>query len=254
MWIYEKDNLGVGEAMAGRRKRKKRIAKVLAVLLLLTSLLTVALTAPYFNISSITCSGFEKVTQEELLIASGIVQGNNVFRTSLKKAKKGISQIPYVDAVEVKRKFPDRIVIKIEESVLAAYVTYEDMFIGIDRNGKILEISSEKEEGILTAGSLTVSAAVAGQTLEMEDGHLETLLTCINKFEELEVLTLIESIDVSNRVSVSFLTGDGLNVYLGSTEEIDYKAKLFKNILERGYKTGVFDISNPSQPTFRSQE
>ena len=42
-----------------------------------------------------------------------------------------------------------------------------------------------------------------------------------------------------------------LQIILGTTSELDYKLKLTNTILAEGYGSGIFNVSNPEQPTYR---
>lgn len=241
--------------MAKKRKRKlkkKRVA-VLITMLLIAALCIIAMTAPLFNINYINIAQCEHLTDEEILIAASIPKGENIFRTNLKKAKNKIAQNPYVDKVEVIRKFPDKVIIKIVESVISAYVPSGEKFVGIDKGGKVVEITNEPEDKIRLEG-FKVTDAEPGKKIKFDKENEETLFTVLEKFDSYDITSLISTADVSNAVNITFITKEGLKIILGSEDEMDYKIKLFKSIREQGYTTGIFDVSNPSMPTYRSVE
>ena len=241
--------------MARKKKRKIKKDRVafLVVFLLIIALMVVALTAQIFNINSITVSPCENLAYETILLSASIPEGENIFRTNLKKSKNKISQIPYVDNVDILRKFPDKVVINIRESVIVAYIPYGENMIGIDKKGKVVEITTEIHDKIILT-NLTVVNAEPGKKIEFEKQNDDMFFLCLDKFEEWNLTHLIASADLSNRTNISFITKDGLKVILGSTEEIDYKIKLLINIREKGYNTGIFDVNDPSVPTYRSVE
>lgn len=241
--------------MAKKRKRKlkkKRVA-VLIVMLLFVALCVIAMTAPLFNINYINITPCEHLTDEEILVSASIPKGENIFRTNLKKAKNKIAQIPYVDKVEVTRKFPDKVIIKIVESIISGYVPSGDKFMGIDKGGKVVEITNEPEEKIRLEGFKVIDAE-PGKKIKFEKENDDILFVILEKFDSYDITSLISTANASNIINITFTTKEGLKVILGSEDEMDYKIKLFKNIREQGYITGIFDVSNPSMPTYRSVE
>lgn len=242
--------------MAKKKKRKvkkKRVA-LLIILLFTAALLAVAMTAPFFNINKITITGCEHITEEEVLLAASIPKGENIWRTNLGRAEKMIKKIPYVDEAEVLRKFPDKVVIKIIESEIAAYIQNGDRYIGIDKKGKVIEITDVPPDKINILG-FEAAEFVPGEIIKFQDSQNdEVLYKCLDEFEKRNLSPVIESVLILSRIEISFTTKEGLKVVLGSTDELDYKLKLFSSIIEKGYTKGVFDVSNTSMPTYRSVE
>ena len=235
-----------------KRRRKKRSKKGIIFFLIIAAIIAAGLTAPFFNIRTVTVSGLSRLTEEEIINQAQIDMGNNIFRTSMGKAEKRLTKLPYVEKAEIARKFPDIVKIKITESVLAAYIKSEQGYIGIDKNGKVLEIANENENAVMTlTGVDTDGKILLGETL---DGFSDTALECIEKLEECEILPIVADINLENSVNIIVTTREGLETFLGTTDELDYKIKLLQNIISQGYTSGIFDTSNPSQPTFRKNK
>ena len=243
--------------MAKRKKRRmKKSSKVFfAIMFSVVAFAAVLLTLPFFNITSISVSGVSRITEDEVIAKSGIVTGENVFRTSTKKAMKRIEKIPFVEKAAVVRKFPARIEISIVESSLSAMVLSGEEYIGIDQNGKVLNKSPEAEEGIMIIQGVPVKKAEEGGRIEYESGDLFKIQTDI--FGQLQKNGLSGRMSVLNLENISFIsmsTFEGLDIFIGTEDELDYKFKLLSSILEQGYTSGVFDITNTAQPTFRKNK
>ena len=92
---------------SGERYRKiikRRRIFVLSILLLII-LLCVCLFTPVFGISDISVTGNTLLASEDIIAASGIEKGENVFRISGKKAARKLSKLAYVEGAKIKRKF-----------------------------------------------------------------------------------------------------------------------------------------------------
>ena len=125
-----------------RTIRQRRIF-VLSVFVIVV-MLCICLFTPLFGITEITVSGNTVVSSEDIIAASGLQQGENVFRINKSKAEKGLSAIAYVEQAEIKRKFPARIEIEIKEAKPDIIVDTPTQFIVTTANGRVLEITDER--------------------------------------------------------------------------------------------------------------
>lgn len=239
--------------MARRRKKKRKInLKVLIALIIIIGVTAGLLTAPIFNISKISVSGIERLTEEQVISVSGIGLGKNIFRTSIGRARKKIMSQPMVENVKILRKFPARIEISVEERKLFAYVPFGDVYYGIDKNCTVIETVTEcAEDSPKLTGLYTLEAPEGGEIKFQNDGETELVKKIAGALYENGMGDVISELNLQNTVNIMLVTKSGLIVQLADDSELDYKIKLMKNIIDRGYTWGVFDVSNPAVPTYR---
>ena len=133
--------------MASRRsnKRKRRnrgrfgfLYKMLSLIIILVVI--AAGCVVFFRVEDITVSGVSRYTAQEIIDASGVAQGDNLFLVgSSRTAQKIYSTLPYVDEVNIRHALPDGIVITVTERVPAAVIQGDDGWWIIDAKGKILD-------------------------------------------------------------------------------------------------------------------
>lgn len=216
-------------------RRRRKIGGILLLLLLFIIAVTVTLTLPILNISSVTVTGNDRVTKEEIEATGAVPVGTNIYRISLKKAEERIEAIPYVLTAEVKRKFPARIAVTITERQEAAAVVCSDGYAVIDKEGRVLRFSPEKEALCVVSGS-RVDNATPGQTIAMEDGRfLENLTTLLSEVEKTDLKTDLAQIRISSSVEIMLETTAGMEIHLGGMDELTYKFQLCRNILNGGH-------------------
>ena len=242
--------------MVKKRTGKRKPKKILFFLLALTALAAVSMTAPFFNIHTITIAGTETLSCEEVLDKSGIVKGANIFRTSMKRAQKRLEEIPYIDSAVVSRKFPDIVKITVTEAKAAMCLETDKGLVITDKEGRVLEIAETNEAGVMVVWGVALSkAAKTGEVIEIADRNMSSVLTeCLTALDEYELIPIMGSMNLENTVNIVMETKEGLEIRLGTTDELDYKIKLLKNILSQGYTNGIFDVGNTSQPTFRKNK
>ena len=133
--------------MAARRsnKRKRRNRGRFGILYQFLSLVIILVVIAagcvvFFRVDEVTVDGESKYTAEEIIAASGIEQGDNLFLISpVQTGRKIASVLPYVDNVNVRRALPDGVVITVTECMPAAVIQGNGSWWIIDAKGKVLE-------------------------------------------------------------------------------------------------------------------
>ncbi len=212
-------------------RRRRKIGGVFLLLLLFIIAVTVALTVPVFNITSVTVSGNARLSEEEILLTAGIPVGTNIYRVSMGKAEQRLMAMPYVLTADIRRKFPARVHIRIEEREEKAAIMCDGGYAVIDREARVLRLSVEAENLPAVSGS-GVASASPGQTIEMKEERFCTDFTAlISALDAAELGVGIQKIAIENANDISLETEYGLEIRLGGIDDLDYKLKLCKNII-----------------------
>lgn len=134
--------------MAARRNRRRRrrnrgrfgvLYKLLSILLILAAILAGCII--FFRVNTMVVSGNSRYTQEEILSASGVRQGDNLFTLNKYQiANRILTQLPYVDDVAISRKLPDTLIFEVSESSGVAWVESGGSCWLLDDKCKLLEV------------------------------------------------------------------------------------------------------------------
>lgn len=248
-----------GDAEVAKRKKRRKLkggaAKFLIVLLLLSAIVITAFCLPLFNITNIAVEGNSALKAEEIIKVSQIGRGYNLFRTSSGKAKKNILAMPCVKDVKIKKILPSGIKIIVTEEKAAAYVIKGDSFVSINAGGKVLEITKKPRKGIMKMPNMKISESVAGEIIKYKNANsLEIQKSCMEKLEQNGLLSKAVMLDISNASDIKIEFDNGLLAQIGDMEELDYKIKMIETVLKQGYSSGIFNIENTAQPTYRKNE
>lgn len=228
-----------------KRKQKKQMA-LITVIILLSSIVAIMLLTPAFNIEKIKVHGNSVLAEEEIIRASGIVKGVNIFGVSLGSAKDNIKSMGYIESVKVKRSLPSTIEITVVEEVGVAYIKAEEGYVIITADGRCIDITDglgkgeEKEETQnaeapqlpVVRGMKNVTYRV-GNILKSEDERqMEALIACLHEFSKYGYIFDMSSIEMANLSDIKFYyRGKDLCVTVGSTEKLGYKMECFGPIL-----------------------
>ena len=236
---------------AGRTRVKRRhgILYVPIVFILIAAALVFGLSV-FFRVSEISVEGNSIYTDEEIIEASGLEEGDNLFFINRISAVSRIfSRLPYVNEATVERTFPNKIQITVNEGRAIAYVVYENSYYALDQSGKVLsEIDAEGTLELIRVKGLIPEEPENGEELKTDDSqsaalsYLNDLLYQIGYNEMEKDITYIDVEDVSNP---SFDYLGRFTVKMGSHKDLEYKFLLLLSAIDEmeDGDRGTLDLS-----------
>ena len=102
------------------------------------SLRDFVLQSSYFSLREIQVRGGEKVSGDEIIAIAGLRQGMSIWKADLVGIEKKISRHPWVRHVLVRRDFPRRIIIDVEERTPKAIVAVRKLYY-VDGDGVVFK-------------------------------------------------------------------------------------------------------------------
>lgn len=195
--------------MYGRRKRF--VIRILVFILILAVIFGVAyylLTA--YRVKNVYVEGNVHYTQEEIegFVMNGRL-GDNSLYLSLKYKNKDITDIPFVDVMNVDILAPDTIKITVYEKALAGYVAYMDSYMYFDKDGYVVESSNVKTVGVPQITGLSFDHVILGEPLITDNTEI------FNKI--LNLTKLLNKYDVISD-KIYFHSGGEITVYFGDVK------------------------------------
>ena len=96
------------------------------------------LESPYFSVREIQVRGGEKFGGNEIVTMAGLKHGMNIWRIEPATIEKKVAKHPWVRRVLVRREFPRRVVIEIEERIPRAIVAMGKLYY-VDSDGVVFK-------------------------------------------------------------------------------------------------------------------
>lgn len=158
-----------------RKKRQKRSMAstyLLLMLFLLISLyplnkklLTYGKNWSYLTIKRIEIAGNNRIPADQIKKWSGIHEGLNILNINLGLISDMADVQPWIKSIEVRRRFPDTVLITIEESTTIALWEDGDKYYAMDKCGTLLEEYKElpADSGLYIINGLKYGQSFVGE-------------------------------------------------------------------------------------------
>ncbi len=220
-----------------KREKIKRITAYLFVIVLVITAFTLFLLSPVFNIDKIEIKGNSQISSNEIISLSRIEKEMNMFSINKRETIENIKENPYIENVKIERKLPKRILITVTERTTEFLLEFGSSFAYIDRQGNILQISSENisdKQKIVGYKTLEENIKPGNRVCKEDLESINNIFTILNVAESYSLKNLITSINISDNSNyVLYIESEKKTVNLGTTENIEAKMLFLQSILER---------------------
>ena len=148
-----------------RRRGRSRFGFLLKVLCVLTVLvaLTVGATV-FFRVEQVVVSGNSRYTQEDVVAATGIRLGDNLYRMNKFQINQEVRQaLPYVNELNIVRKLPNTILITVTEwDAVAQILPTAETVTEVDKEtGEEIPVETAGEAWLISVGGKLLEKAPA---------------------------------------------------------------------------------------------
>ncbi len=233
---------------AAKLRRRKILFKRLLIFVCVLAVITVAILSltVFFPVEKITVDAQNsKYTSEQIIEASGIKKGENLWMTGLNAEENIPKNLPFISKAKIERRLPANIIIKTETAKAAYCFRYNKVFFLCDGEYKVLEKVKKSNSKLVLIVGAEVKEQNAGEKLlfENEDKQdlLETLLSLLNSKN-----IKINSVDITNNVDIKIRVEDRFNVLLGSSVHLEAKMYHLEGMLKNvdADTKGSIDLSD----------
>ena len=117
--------------------------------------------------------------------------GNNSLYLSLKYRNKGLEDIPFIETMDVTILSPDSIRITVYEKALAGCIQYLGLYMYFDKDGTVVETSSETTPGVPIVTGLAYNEVILNRKLPIEDEEVFNTILNLTKMMEKYVAEIL---------------------------------------------------------------
>lgn len=236
--------------MRKKETKTKTVKKLIVVLAVLAVLFILGLSfAGVFRVRQVTVTGNAYYTKEEvvdLLLDEGSLQ--NTLLVYLRYKYQEHPEIPFIDDFEVTMDSWQSLKIRVYEKNMVGYVRYLGQDVYFDKDGIVVESSTQELEGIPQISGVTFDSLAIHQPLSVEDPTIFDTILSITK-----LLTKYDLDPDEIRFGAGgelFLQLGDVKVALGTGENLDEKISRLKQLEgDLKDKSGTLHMENYTDET-----
>ncbi|MFD3157430.1 cell division protein FtsQ/DivIB [Haloimpatiens sp. FM7330] len=243
------------EKLIRSRKRKRTIIRIVFIsILLISAFLTLLFKLPYFNIKNIVVVNNKNVTKSDIMDLSNFKIGSNIFYINTKESVTNILSNPYILNVDIKRKLPNQILIKVNERKATFYAYVNKEYYIIDEKSMVLE-KKEKINFMQLVKIIGFDSdnLQVGQPLPCNDDRKKQIIRSITDIINSNNNGMKMSVvDIKNVYDIKAYYGN-ICIKLGNESNLKDKFNKAINIIQKQgikNKKGYIDVSFKGNPVF----
>lgn len=238
-----------------KKAYKRKILINLSILIIILGIVAgIGLKSSYFLIQNVEVKNNKIVTKEEVEVLSKL-KGKNIFLLSKESIINNIKTNPYIESVEIKRNFPSKVSVKINEKKIGAFIKLNEGYVNVDNDGKMVQIVSEPLEGkVPELKSIPVNKYTPNQYVYNKVEQQEALKACLKLLDIDECHGVFSALDVSDPYNIKLISSTGSEFNVGSKVNLDYKISYAISILnydEVKNQKGYIKVLDDGTATFK---
>lgn len=235
-----------------RKKKQRRRRRILFVLtiIVLTALGVTAMTSSWLDVKKISFNGNTEIPTSFLDQEAKVIMGENLLLVSKNDVLTFLGNHPYYQDVQVKKKFPDEIVLEISEKVAEVNYINQGVVNLLTKEGILLETATNLLEG----GLMLLDHKILPEEGENIYSDDESIQKIVQEFRELQIRNRSEiefdTLDLREMTNIKTYYED-LEIWLGYPESIKEKLNAAINIILDGQihsTVGYIDVSYLENP------
>ena len=196
------------------------------------------------GVRHVNVEGVETIKAQDVVTKAAVEQGQPLARVDIASVEARVASLERVEAVDVKRRWPNTIKIEVVERHAVAWIRADGTIRGLDRFGvdfrdyskppkdlfevRVSAFDSDKRQGALVEASKVIG---------------------IIKSQDAELYRVIDHVNVATKDSVELVLSKNRIVRWGSASRSTEKLAVLRPLLK--IKARTYDVTAPEQPTTR---
>ncbi len=209
------------------------------------------------KLEKVTVEGTHYLSQEEVLKAVGLPQGENMFKLDLTEAAERVKKMDWVERVFIERRLPRSILVSVRERKPVALLDSGSLY-GVDRDGRLLSPAEGlmKEDLPLISGVPVHADAVGTTQMAATLAPALEFFGFLNKRDPAMAQNVSEvNLSQTDDLKVTFIDGITANFASPVTDtELKRMALVLGDLNEKGKRAGTMDFRYDGQVLVKTRE
>ena len=229
-----------------KRMLKRLLFYTITVLVLVSVCFVLSITV-FFKIDEIEVEGDTRYPVEDIISSCKIEPGDNLILCNTSPGESEIwKKFPYIESVNIRKKLFNKIVIEVQEAVPTSLIESDGKYVLLSESGKIIDISDKKQGDVPIIMGAKLMTPKLSSSVKYKDPKVEEYISDILQAAEEYKFGVLKVIDISNLSKIMLETKKGLHIIIGTPENVDYKLKTAKKIIDKDIPAddiGTLDVS-----------
>ena len=244
------------EAMRRQRLQKLRVGGIAALIACLFVLCAGAMVyKAFYVVSEVTVEGTSLYSAEEILVAAGVAEGDNLYSFSSRVAEENVTlHCPYVRTLTVNRFAPDTVCFTVSEDTAVFYAELYGETWTLSPSLRVLDPVTPGDAaaaGLIRLRLPAVERAVAGRVLLFEDErNMRSIRETVTEVLSSSIRERVTTVDLRTPQVLKIVCDGRYVLDFGDMQDVTVKLKIASAVLsDELFKSQVraqIDLSSTS--------
>lgn len=238
-----------------RKARRKRLIKRIIIFIIFLIICGVVFVTEtnFFHIKNVNLTGEYVITGDSIKEKTSSLIGENIFFIDEAEIKKNIKTNPYVDTIEINKKYPNILEIDVKEKKGFYYILENGVYNILNDELVLLEkVDNIEEKELVEVRGIELGNTSIGEQIQ-DNSRINKILYYFYRMAcELEKqgeTVKVTAIDLGELSNIRAYIGN-IEVKLGVDEELLKKMNKAINIYKSGLVKSYIDVSFEGSPVF----
>lgn len=210
----------------------------------------------FFNVETVEVEDSLIYTADEVIAASGVTMGENVFLISSEKIESNIvTALPYIKSVDVQKRLDNKIVITVHETYDYMVVASNSGFAVLSPEKKVLRfLEGSYPKNLVHVFGLKVSNVHVGEKAVFDSTTSEKALDELIPMLIKTGFSQTGEINVFDLSSIKIQYDDRILINIGTQSELEYKLTFAMQAINTSIEEDAVGTLNLSQLTSKNRE
>ena len=209
-------------------------------------------------IQRIEVEGNTTIPRADVLSQAGINVGEHILLVNTGEARARLLENPLIQDATIQRVYPDKLRIIIQERQPIAAIAGGGSYAIIDAEGYVISIEKSPGDLLEVFGMGSTGFQVNQRLGETGDFYSNILISVIEALNQAGIAEDMQSLDMTQPLSVNLESKDGYTIHLGQTEDLLDKLANLPAIIQRleemGLQGGTIDLAVQGDPVYSPPE
>lgn len=225
-----------------RRRRLRRVAASLVVLVVVATLTWIVMFSSVLAVRRVAVDGETTLNESQVRSAADVRIGQPLARVDIAGIETRVASMERIQSVTVSRSWLHTVRITVVERTPVAWLTVGGVIRGLDRYGIDFRTYDKAPKGLLEAEVTATAPRARQQTLEAVAAVVQII-----EDEDPGLRKQMRNINAATKDSIQLHLTNGRTVVWGSRADSAHKLTVLNALLR--IKADRYDVSAPDQPT-----